>query len=57
MKTPPKFDDKRIFALCSHALENGLFGKGMLEFLVGEDMTFGNSFEGVEFGGGTLLDE
>lgn len=57
MKTPPELDDERIFALCSHTLEDGLLSKGMLEFLMGKDMTFSDSFECVEFGGSTLLDE
>lgn len=57
MKTPPELDDERIFALCSHTLEDGLLSKGMLEFLMGKDMTFSDSFECVEFGGSTLLDK
>ena len=47
METPPEFDHERVFSLCCHTAQDGLLRKRMLEFLMSEDMSLGDCFEGI----------
>lgn len=48
MKTPPKLDHERVSDFSCHPLENSLFGQGVLEFLMGENMSLVNRFHREE---------
>jgi hypothetical protein len=48
METPPKLHNERILRVARHTLEHSLFREGVLKFLVGKHMTFGDSFQRVQ---------
>ena len=48
METPPELDHERVLGFLCHTLQNSLLSQSMLELLVRQDMTLGDSLERVQ---------